>query len=93
MLTSLASSPTLSPRAAPLGAVSIDASLARGILRTYFRELEGQWKRLKKARTQAIFRCASEVGFEAPRSRQISRFVKNHSLKRSLGSYKKGEKC
>ena len=48
----LTSSPILSPRAAPLGAASIDASLARGIRRTYFRELEGQWKRLKKARTR-----------------------------------------
>lgn len=38
---------------------SIDASLARGIRRTYFRELQTQWKRLDRARTFALGRNAS----------------------------------
>ncbi len=59
MLTSPACSPAMSPRAAPSGATPIDASLARCIRRTYFRELDGQWKRLKQARTQAMGRNAS----------------------------------
>lgn len=37
----------------------IDASLARGIRRAYFRELQAQWKRLEQARSRAIGRNAS----------------------------------
>ena len=62
MVISPASSPTASPRVVPVGATRatpIDASLARHIRRTYFRELDGQWKRLKQARTQAMGRNAS----------------------------------
>jgi hypothetical protein len=83
MLTSLASSPILSPRAAPPGAASIDASLARGIRRTYFRELEGQWKRLKKARTQAMGRNAS-IARRINSDKQLRERL--HQLEKMVGS-------
>lgn len=62
MMISFADSHTASHQAASMGATRgtpIDASLARCIRRTYFRELDGQWKRLKQARTQAMGRNAS----------------------------------
>ncbi len=83
MLTSLASSPIPSPRAAPLGAASIDASLARGIRRTYFRELERQWKRLKKARTQAMGRNAS-IARRINSDKQLRERL--HQLEKMVGS-------
>ena len=83
MLTSLASSPIPSPRAAPPGAASIDASLARGIRRTYFRELEGQWKRLKKARTQAMGRNAS-IARRINSDKQLRERL--HQLEKMVGS-------